>query len=133
MLARVCTACHPGQNCPAHTHRLKAPGPIHVCSRLLLLLLTHKAACNVLQVLVDQVLDVAVKPVHSYSRRAAIATQLFGITSAAIERYAAHLHVAATGLLRVSQVVLSPSSVVQSGKTTRHRRGGSVGSPATSR
>ncbi|WIA11378.1 hypothetical protein OEZ85_011499 [Tetradesmus obliquus] len=86
-----------------------------------------------LQVLVDQVMDVAIKPVRSYSRRAATARQLFGITTAAVEQYAAHLHAAATGLLRVSQVVLAPSSVVQSGKTARHRRGESFGSPATSR
>uniref|UniRef100_A0A383V8Q0 Uncharacterized protein n=1 Tax=Tetradesmus obliquus TaxID=3088 RepID=A0A383V8Q0_TETOB len=84
-----------------------------------------------LQVLVDQVMDVAVKPVRSYSRRAATARQLFGITTAAVEQYAAHLHAAATGLLRVSQVVMAPSSVVQSGKTARHKRGES--SPATSR
>ncbi|WIA31465.1 hypothetical protein OEZ86_002359 [Tetradesmus obliquus] len=86
-----------------------------------------------LQVLVDQVTDVAIRPVRSYSRRAATARQLFGITTAAVEQYAAHLHAAATGLLRVSQVVLAPSSVVQSGKTARHRRGESFGSPATSR
>jgi hypothetical protein len=76
---------------------------------------------------------VAVKPVRSYSRQAAAARHLFSITAAAIERYAAHLHAAATGLLRVCQVVLAPSSVVQSGKTARHRRGESIGSPAASR
>jgi hypothetical protein len=96
-------------------------------------LLTHSGVHDALQRLVDQVLEVAVKPVHSYSRTAATARQLAGITAAAVKRYAAHLHSAATGLLRVSQVVLAPSSVVQSGKTTRHRRGESVGSPAASR
>lgn len=99
----------------------------------LLLLFLLSIACNALQVLVDQVTDVAIRPVRSYSRRAATARQLFGITTAAVEQYAAHLHAAATGLLRVSQVVLAPSSVVQSGKTARHRRGESFGSPATSR
>jgi hypothetical protein len=97
------------------------------------LLLSNGCARDALQRLVDQVLQLAVTPVHSYSRKAATARQLAGITSAAVERYAAHLHAAASQLLRVSQVVLAPSSVVQSGKTTRHRRGESVGSPAASR